>query len=103
MTRGRIGGTGDPFNLGEMTITRCSVRLNDGTVGHSYVSTRDKEHATVAAIIDAMMQDLDNDWLERAVIAPLEMILESKKTVHARKAAATKVDFFTMSRTANPK
>ena len=32
--RGRIGGGGAPFNLGEATVTRASIRLEDGTVGH---------------------------------------------------------------------
>ncbi len=27
LVRGRMGGTGSPFNLGEMTVTRCVVRL----------------------------------------------------------------------------
>ena len=32
MVRGRVGGTGAPFNLGEMSVTRCSVRLADGSL-----------------------------------------------------------------------
>ena len=56
MLRGRIGGTGQPFNLGEMTVTRTSVRLGDGTVGHAWVQGRDKAHATRAAVVDALMQ-----------------------------------------------
>ena len=34
MVRGRMGATGDAFNLGEMTITRCSVELATGEIGH---------------------------------------------------------------------
>ncbi|MGI9568832.1 MAG: phosphonate C-P lyase system protein PhnG, partial [Desulfobulbia bacterium] len=30
MVRGRAGGTGNPFNLGEATVTRCSVRSPSG-------------------------------------------------------------------------
>ena len=103
MTRGRIGGTGDAFNLGEMTVTRCSVRLADGTVGHAYVSSRQKAHAEAAAVIDALMQGQDQDRLEADVIAPLETAMAERRDVHARKAAATKVDFFTLSRTTKPK
>ena len=41
MVRGRVGGAGDAFNLGEMTVTRCSLRLACGAVGHGYVQGRD--------------------------------------------------------------
>ena len=56
MVRGRAGGTGAPFNLGEMTITRCALRLESGQVGHAYVQGRNKDHARRAAVIDALMQ-----------------------------------------------
>ncbi|TIV77615.1 MAG: phosphonate C-P lyase system protein PhnG, partial [Mesorhizobium sp.] len=59
MVRGRAGGTGNVFNLGEMTITRASVRLEDGTVGHGYVQGRSKRQAELAAIIDALLQQPD--------------------------------------------
>ncbi|WP_264830140.1 phosphonate C-P lyase system protein PhnG, partial [Klebsiella aerogenes] len=32
--RGRIGGGGAPFNVGEATVTRATVRLPSGQVGH---------------------------------------------------------------------
>ncbi|HGP4332431.1 TPA: phosphonate C-P lyase system protein PhnG, partial [Pseudomonas aeruginosa] len=50
LVRGRMGGTGSPFNLGEMTVTRCVVRLADGRTGYSYVAGRDKRHAELAAL-----------------------------------------------------
>ncbi|MEL6841445.1 MAG: phosphonate C-P lyase system protein PhnG, partial [Pseudomonadota bacterium] len=56
MVRGRAGAVGAAFNLGEMTVTRCSVKLSCGTVGHAYVQGRDKDHALTAALIDALMQ-----------------------------------------------
>jgi alpha-D-ribose 1-methylphosphonate 5-triphosphate synthase subunit PhnG len=49
MVRGRMGGTGQPFNLGEVTVTRCVLRLSSGEVGHAHVQGRDKAHATRAA------------------------------------------------------
>ncbi|MFN4204368.1 MAG: phosphonate C-P lyase system protein PhnG, partial [Tabrizicola sp.] len=71
MVRGRTGGTGAAFNLGEMTVTRCSVRLRAGPVGHAWVQGRDKDHARRAAVIDALMQtDAAQDLAER-IIAPL--------------------------------
>jgi alpha-D-ribose 1-methylphosphonate 5-triphosphate synthase subunit PhnG len=99
MVRGRAGGTGQRFNLGEMTMTRCAVRLPDGRVGHGYVGGRDKQHATRAALIDALMQDAaQRGALDAAIIAPLEQAARAARETASRKAAATKVDFFTMVR-----
>src|SRR3546814_6848810 len=56
MVRGRVGGSGAPFNLGEMTVTRCVVQLADGSTGHSYVAGRSKPHAELAALADALLQ-----------------------------------------------
>lgn len=98
MVRGRAGGAGDKFNLGEMTVTRCTVRTADGLVGHAYVAGRDGRQAELAALVDALMQDADrHDALEAAVIAPLEQAQRDRRTTIARKAAATRVDFFTMA------
>ncbi len=57
MVRGRAGGGGAPFNLGEMTVTRCTVRLGSGLVGHAYVAGREPRRAELAALVDALMQD----------------------------------------------
>ncbi|WP_170561166.1 phosphonate C-P lyase system protein PhnG [Ruegeria atlantica] len=98
MVRGRAGGTGDRFNLGEMTVTRCSLMLQDGTVGHGYVQGRSKPKAEVAALIDALMQTPAAGTVHDQVIAPLKEQMEADKTGRASKAAATKVEFFTMVR-----
>jgi alpha-D-ribose 1-methylphosphonate 5-triphosphate synthase subunit PhnG len=98
MVQGRVGGTGAPFNLGEMSVTRCSVRLADGTVGHAWVQGRDKEHARRAAVVDALMQTDAGYDIQRQVIAPLAQTALHKRTARAEKAAGTKVDFFTMVR-----
>ncbi|RVD15472.1 phosphonate C-P lyase system protein PhnG, partial [Mesorhizobium sp. M7A.F.Ca.ET.027.02.1.1] len=55
--RGRIGGGGAPFNVGEATVTRATVRLPSGQVGHCYALGRDKQKAKLAAIADALWQD----------------------------------------------
>lgn len=99
MVRGRMGGDGGPFNLGEMTVTRCSVRLDCGTVGHAWVAGRVPVHAERAALADALLQR--PDWSERvrgALVAPLARHLADAKARAARKASATRVDFFTMVR-----
>ena len=45
MVRGRAGGGGSAFNLGEMTVTRCTVRTETGFVGHAYIAGRDEQRA----------------------------------------------------------
>ena len=98
MVRGRAGAVGAPFNLGEMTVTRCSVKLENGTVGHGYVQGRDKSHARQAALIDALMQTDAAEAIDSAVLEPLRCNAQQKKAERAAKAAATKVDFFTLAR-----
>lgn len=102
LVRGRAGGGGDPFNLGEMTVTRCAVRLDGGETGLGYVGGRDKRHAEIAACVDAMMQSAE---LRPEVEGAVERLAEAqaeRRLAAARKAAATKVDFFTMVRTRAP-
>lgn len=98
MVRGRAGAIGAAFNLGEMTVTRCSVALEDGTVGHAYVQGRDKGKATQAALVDALMQTAAAAHVEQVILAPLRKAAAETKAKRAAKAAATKVDFFTMVR-----
>src|SRR6187397_3486717 len=57
MLRGRVGGGGPPFNFGEATVTRATVRLPGGAIGHSYALGRDRKKARLAAIADALWQD----------------------------------------------
>ncbi len=99
MVRARAGGSGQRFNMGEMTVTRCTVRLDDGTVGHGYVAGRSLRHAELAAVLDALLQnDVRRKAIEDAVIGPLVAAQRAERAAAARKAAATKVDFFTMVR-----
>jgi alpha-D-ribose 1-methylphosphonate 5-triphosphate synthase subunit PhnG len=98
MVRGRAGGDGAPFNLGEMTVTRCAVRLPDGRVGHAYVAGRDRRQAELAALVDALMLDeAARPIVQDAVIAPLAAAQQAARAEEARKAAATRVNFFTMT------
>lgn len=99
LVRGRAGGTGCRFNLGEMTMTRCTVLLVGGGVGHGYVAGRGKRHAELAAVFDALLQSgALRDRLLREVIAPLAREHSEQLRRKASKAAATKVNFFTMVR-----
>ncbi len=98
MVRGRTGAVGAAFNLGEMSVTRCAVRLGEGPVGHAHVQGRDREHARIAALIDAVMQTDGAAALEVAILTPLRREEAGRRADRAAKAAATKVDFFTMVR-----
>jgi alpha-D-ribose 1-methylphosphonate 5-triphosphate synthase subunit PhnG len=98
MVRGRAGAVGAPFNLGEMSVTRASVKLDCGSVGHGYVQGRSKDHALQAALIDALMQTDRADAVDAAILTPLREGYDARKSSRAAKAAATKVDFFTMVR-----
>lgn len=98
MVRGRVGGTGAPFNLGEMTVTRCSLRLASGEVGHAHVQGRDRQHARQAALLDALMQGPRAHEIRRTVLEPLAAEEAARRRARAARAAATKVDFFTLVR-----
>jgi alpha-D-ribose 1-methylphosphonate 5-triphosphate synthase subunit PhnG len=97
MARGRQGGDGAPFNLGEVTVTRCSVSLADGRIGHAYVAGRDLRQAELAAVLDAALQDpAARPALLETVIEPLAAAQAAEAAAVAAKAAATRVQFFTM-------
>ncbi len=98
MVRGRTGATGAPFNLGEMTVTRCSLRLAGGAVGHAWVQGRDKDHARRAAIADALLQGPEAGAVRAAVLVPLAAEEDARRAARAAKAAATRVEFFTLVR-----
>lgn len=98
MVRGRIGGIGQPFNLGEMTVSRCSVKLVTGEVGHAHVQGRCKKHALRAAVIDALMQTDRDEAVRAQVLAPLAKSEATYRATRAAKAAATRVEFFTLVR-----
>jgi len=98
MVRGRAGCTGAPFNLGEMTVTRCALTLTNGEVGHAYIQGRSKPDAEAAALVDALMFTDAAATLRTKVLEPLEQEQTARRTTRAQKAAATKVDFFTMVR-----
>jgi len=99
MVRGRAGGSGAPFNLGEMTVTRCTVDLPSGMAGHGYVAGRNARHAELAAVFDALLQDpVLTTRLEEAVIAPLEAGQRERRRQMAARSAPTRVEFFTLVR-----
>lgn len=99
LVRARAGGSGQRFNMGEMTVTRCSVRLECGAVGHAYVAGRSRRHAELAAVFDALLQTRRHQWsLLRDLIEPQAEALAQARAAVAAEAAATRVEFFTMVR-----
>ena len=97
MVRGQTGGGGAPFNVGEMTVCRCTVLTDDGFTGHSYVAGRDIRQAEIAALLDGVLQDPRREDLKIEVIAALAAQQAKHKAVVAARAAATRVQFFTMA------
>jgi alpha-D-ribose 1-methylphosphonate 5-triphosphate synthase subunit PhnG len=99
MLRGRVGGDGAPFNLGEATVSRAAVRLSTGEVGFGYTLGRDADKALMIALCDAMVQSREfADVVETKVIAPLHAARIAGRKHKAAQTAATKVNFYTMVR-----
>ena len=99
MVRGRIGGDGAPFNLGEATVSRAAVRLGSGEVGFGYTLGRDRDKARMIALCDALIQSAAfAGEVESRVIAPLRAMLSARRDRKAAETAATRVDFYTMVR-----
>ncbi len=98
MLRGRIGGDGAPFNVGEATVTRATVRVGDA-LGYAYLLGRCEQKARLAAIVDALGQDAQ--WrarLEDALVAPVAARRAAERQAEAAETAKTRVNFFTLVR-----
>lgn len=99
MLRGRVGGTGDAFNLGEASVTRCALRMGTGPLGVGYTLGRDRRKAELIAIFDALLQDEARQGpLQRELIEPLAGQQAAQQDAASRSAAASKVEFFTFVR-----
>ncbi|MEA9389658.1 phosphonate C-P lyase system protein PhnG [Acerihabitans sp. TG2] len=95
----RMGATGRRFVMGDMTVTRAVIRLENGTYGYSYIAGRDKAHAELCALADALLQqDAHHERLQRNLIEPLAALRAEQQQLRARKIAASRVDFFTLVR-----
>lgn len=104
MVRGRVGGSGAPFNLGEMTMTRAVIQLLDEGgdttfTGFGHVAGRDARHAKFVALFDALLQDpARHDELVADLIGPLARRQAAAHAERTEKVMASRVDFFTMVR-----
>jgi alpha-D-ribose 1-methylphosphonate 5-triphosphate synthase subunit PhnG len=102
MVRGRVGGSGDAFNLGEATVTRATLRLREpadhAPVGVACHLGRDRRRAELAALADAMLQLPEHASLYANLIEPLSTRLAEQRAARRDEAASTRVEFFTMVR-----
>lgn len=103
MVQGRAGGTGERFNLGEVSVTRCTLRLDRANqpapVGVAYVLGRSHRQAQLAALADALLQDPSQQLaLDAQLLAPVRQHLARLRAERAARAQSTKVDFFTVAR-----
>ena len=100
MVQARAGGSGERFNLGEMSATRCTLRLTDcGSTGVGWVAGRDAQHAEAIALADALLQSTAHAArVQSTVIEPLHEARQTALMAAAQRAAATRVEFFTMTR-----
>ena len=98
MIRARLGGNGDPYNLGEATLTKCVIKLEEGTTGYSYHLGRDKIRAEYAAVLDALMQDNNYYSKLQSMILDLKDKINKKENHIINESNSSKVDFFTLVR-----
>lgn len=99
MVRGRTGGDGAAFNLGEATVTRAVIELAGGQRGYGQMLGRKPTLARLAAIADGLWQDQNEQPLvERDILAPIRLRLAREKARTSAETAATRVDFFTLVR-----
>ncbi len=106
MVQGRAGATGERFNLGEVTVTRCALRLSPSAslaaqVGVAYILGRSHRHAHLAAAADALLQDpAQHEALQASLLEPVRQHLALQRAVRHSRAQSTKVEFFTVAREA---
>jgi len=102
MIRGRTGGGGAPFNVGEATMTHCVVALPCGTTGFGYVLGREAEKARLVAHLDALGGTASHADAVRRLVGDLASAQVEAATRKAAETAATRVEFFTMAREGGP-
>lgn len=98
MVRGRIGGDGARFNVGEAATTRAVVRVEGGHTGFAYHLGRDPAKARAAALLDALHQAAEHRQLVETSLQPIRARLDEERCLRDRQTAATLVNFFTMVR-----
>lgn len=99
MVRAQAGGGSEDFNMGEMTMTRCVVRLDSEEIGYGFVAGRSKKKSELIAIIDASWQTESlKKIIEEKIIDPLYRLQIYREQKVAEDTKTSKVNFFTMVR-----
>ena len=99
MVRARIGNSGERFNLGEMSVTRCTVALDQGVMGHAFIGGLCHERARLAAVFDALLQLPERgEELRRTLIGPLRQERQAHLARRREDVQPSRVDFFTLVR-----
>jgi alpha-D-ribose 1-methylphosphonate 5-triphosphate synthase subunit PhnG len=103
LVRGRIGGSGRKFNLGEMTMSRAAVQLvvegEPAVIGFGHVAGRQLRRAELVALFDALLQTPSRrDAIAATVVAPLAARQQEARAALAAKLAPSKVEFLTVVR-----
>lgn len=98
MARGITGGNGQVFNVGEVAVTRCVVRLQTGEMGFSYLVGRHLQHAETAAVLDALLQTDQQNYWQQNVIDRLHERQRLQRQKRESEVMGSKVNFFTMVR-----
>jgi alpha-D-ribose 1-methylphosphonate 5-triphosphate synthase subunit PhnG len=97
MITARVGESGEPFGLGEMTITRCVVQIGSH-MGVGYVRGRAPKHARHIAVADALLQGALYEEICTQVVRPLARLQKERSMLRAAEVAGTRVQFLTMVR-----
>lgn len=104
MVRARAGGTGQRFNMGEATVTRCVIRpdaarTGSHQVGVGYVLGCSHRQALLVALADALLQEsrLHAHWYA-LLVAPLIQMQAQTRAQHHAQTQSTRVEFFTVAR-----
>jgi alpha-D-ribose 1-methylphosphonate 5-triphosphate synthase subunit PhnG len=101
MVRARIANTGDRYNLGEATLTRCVVRHVDAegnaVAGVGHVLGTGAAHALQIAQLDALLQrPAHQGGLMQRVIEPLRRARRDRDNGERAATEASRVRFMTL-------
>lgn len=92
--RARSSRTGVLFEPGEMTMTRCIIKIDPDVFGYAYVGGRNLRHAALAALLDAVLQrGGDQQMLVQTLISELKSLIDRRQEQVRRQAQASAVDF----------
>lgn len=98
MTDGRIHATGQPFHLGEVSLTRCVLQDDSGCLGYGQILGRNRQQAEAIATLDLALQREDSCIKAEQLVAAWALEIEEVDALEAERVQQTAVEFFTMVR-----